>query len=1561
MRFTRPRNVLFLVLLSCLLTAAGGVAPAWAAWHPLAGAKSAAPTPPAVTAAGPPAAVTVEFSLEGLDIARVTVGGAEYSVVRLPDASPLLRRGEPELPVVARTVALPERGRPQVKVVEAQWEEIPAPPPLPSKGNLTRDVDPATVPLTFGPVYGGDGVYPEQPAALGRPFVLRDVRGVSLRLFPVRYDFARGVLQVLRRAVVEITTTGDGGENPLTITHRGVDPQFARIYRRLLLNDTAAKYATVAEPGRMLVVTADAYQGAVAPFVEWKRQRGLPVEVITTSSVGGTAAGIQAAIASRYAEPEGLTYVVLVGDIDDVPTNSGTYEGADSDPIYGMVAGDDLYPDLFVSRISAQNATEVQIQVNKFIRYERDPDTGAAATWYHRATGIASNEGSPTDYERCDLLRDDLLNYTFTLVDQIYQPTGTTADITAALNDGRSLINYLGHGSGTSWASVTFTNSDVAALTNGWAHPWILDVSCSNGDFSLATCFAEAWLRAGTPAQPTGAVATYSASTSAAWVPPTVMQAHAVDLLVGEQANTLGALYFYGGMQVLDDYPGDEGHQLIEQYNIFGDCSLVVRTDEPTAPLVSHDAFVPLGAASFTVETGVPGAMAALSRDGQLLGSATADAAGTAVIPLDPPVTEAGDLTLTVTGYNLVPVIETVPAIAPSVVTVAPDTIVALQPDTLVVTVHDADGVTPLPGVDVWAEGLDYATAPVPTDSLGVARLAVQYAYGPSLDVVGRRAGDGYDLFRVSITVLAQPLTAPDLWVTTDIGLADRFPRNLPAVLHGAAADSGVVLHAVLPSGADSVTTDSVLTLTVPDDGEVTGILARPGCDLYTETFPVIVPYGTLAGTVTADGAPAAGATVTALSGGSEVFQVVTGADGAYAAPDSLPVDTYHLTVSLFGYVTAEEDVFVAYGANVHDIDLAPAPTGVLSGTVTDADSGAPLAAAVEVRRADTGELYATADADSTTGQYAVPDLPFADYAVTWRAFHYRPLVQTVTIDSAAVVRDAALTPVAGNILIVDDDAVAKSVAPDKRDPKTGHVIAPGYVQPTRRSADTLQARLEALGYAVTVEAAAVTDPTAWPGYDLLVVACGDNTSPLSDTALRTALVDYTTAGGHLLLEGGEVAYSHNGDAAFAADVMHVSAWNGDQSGDLVVSDPGHAVASTPQSLPSPLPVSYAGYGDQDAVTPAADAALPLTWSAAASEGGVVCFDPNPAPEGGQIVFFTFDFAAADSAGGAALLENAVTWLLTPEVGDAAVSGTVTLPGSPADGVTVTASPGGGSVVTAADGTYQLTGLFAGTYIIRAAKPGWTTVADTVTLAAGEELAGVDFTLYRTTETTLCADPALAIPDNDSAGVADTLWVSAPGQTVSEVAVRVDITHTYQGDLVVELVSPAGTVVTLHDRTGGSTDDIHLWYPDDAAPAGDLSVLAGQPADGAWILRVRDQASYDTGTLDHWCVRLTLPDYTTGVTEAPRRLALAPASPNPFNPSTRLAFALPQAGEVSLRIYDAAGRLVRTLVAGRLPAGEHRVVWRGRDDGGRSVAAGVYFARLRTGAGERITKLSLVK
>jgi hypothetical protein len=93
---------------------------------------------------------------------------------------------------------------------------------------------------------------------------------------------------------------------------------------------------------------------------------------------------------------------------------------------------------------------------------------------------------------------------------------------------------------------------------------------------------------------------------------------------------------------------------------------------------------------------------------------------------------------------------------------------------------------------------------------------------------------------------------------------------------------------------------------------------------------------------------------------------------------------------------------------------------------------------------------------------------------------------------------------------------------------------------------------------------------------------------------------------------------------------------------------------------------------------------------------------------------------------------------------------------------------------------------------------------------------------------------------------------------------------------------------------------------------------------------------------------------------SPSPLALT-AAPNPFNPQTVLHYGVPVTGDVRLTVYDVRGQRVRGLVSGVVTAGEHTVVWDGRDGAGRRQPSGVYLARLTVGDHAVSRRLTLLQ
>jgi subtilisin-like proprotein convertase family protein len=116
------------------------------------------------------------------------------------------------------------------------------------------------------------------------------------------------------------------------------------------------------------------------------------------------------------------------------------------------------------------------------------------------------------------------------------------------------------------------------------------------------------------------------------------------------------------------------------------------------------------------------------------------------------------------------------------------------------------------------------------------------------------------------------------------------------------------------------------------------------------------------------------------------------------------------------------------------------------------------------------------------------------------------------------------------------------------------------------------------------------------------------------------------------------------------------------------------------------------------------------------------------------------------------------------------------------------------------------------------------------------------------------ASPNLAIPDNHSVGISDTINIAKTGKLV-DIEVSVAIVHPFIGDLSVELLSPAGSSVVLHDNTGANQDNINTTYTAVSTPR--LELLRGEPIKGDWRLRVRDLQGDDTGHLKTWSVKLT--------------------------------------------------------------------------------------------------------
>lgn len=605
---------------------------------------------------------TLQYRIGSFEKALVNINGEPWYHISMPKEGITQDKGMPQLPVYNRSIIIDNTALMAVEMYDVQYEDFEI-PVAPSKGVITRDIDPASVPYSFDKAYTRDEFYPGEIVSLSEPYIMRDFRGIVVRATPFAYNPVIKVLRVFTSFKVRIHSVGKDTLNTLVTTRDTISRDFQPIYENRFLNWDSFRYTPVDDSyGKLLVICHTNYMSTILPYVNWKKQKGIPTELVEWSTIGTTSAQLQTYIQNRYNADNDISYVQLVGDAPQIPSLSSG--GGGSDPTFSLVAGSDNYPDIFIGRFSAETTAQVTAQIDKAIKYERDATT--ADNWLSRALGIASAEGGgsqgdngESDITHMNGIRTDLLGYGYTSVDQVYDPGAAASTVTTNVNAGRGFINYVGHGSDTSWVTTGFSSTNASALTNGTKTPVIMDVACVNGNFVSLTCFAEAWQRNANG----GSVSIYASSINQSWNSPMRAQDHFTDLLIADSKSSVGGYYYNASCDMMDVYgntAGSDGVNMFKTWHIFGDASLMMRSKTPTAMTVSHPSNITSGTTSLSVSTGVANSLVAITYNNTIYGRGLTNSAGSATITLSSPPTGVLNYTVTATAYNRVTYVGTI-------------------------------------------------------------------------------------------------------------------------------------------------------------------------------------------------------------------------------------------------------------------------------------------------------------------------------------------------------------------------------------------------------------------------------------------------------------------------------------------------------------------------------------------------------------------------------------------------------------------------------------------------------------------------------------------------------------------------------------------------------------------------------------------------------------------------------------------------------------------------------------------------------------------------------------
>ncbi len=533
--------------------------------------------------------IKLDFDLGNYEIGQTIKNGVVYSTINFEHSVTTKKNGFAELPFINATVQLSNTKNVTAEIIANDYVEYQLDNPLlPSRGTIYRNQDPSSIPYKIADTSITDEFYPGKIAEAMEPFIIRDVRGNLVYVYPFQYNAQRNVLRVYENVTVKLTENGSTPINPINNAPQNITRAMNSLYKTVFINYSETRFDNeLDELGSILVIHTPRDADAMAPYIEWKREKGFTVYVEEVS----TGTNVTSLVSTQYSSHNDILYVQLVGDWADI--SGTTIGGTATDPTLGCVAGGDVYPDLIVGRFSAANAAQVTIQVDKTIGYEKTPELGG--DWYGKGLGIGSSEGAgigddgETDTQHIDVIKEDKL--------------------------------------------LPFTYSDVAEAygnpSNGDKLPFIISVACVNGNFQTNECFAEAWLKKSGG----GAVAMIASTINMSWAPPMKGQDYINDLLVGGydyavhpgqngittdvQKTTFGAVCLNGSiLMVTEDYGG--GLVELRHWTIFGDASLQVRTDTPELLSLSNTAVLAGVDFSTNITAGgspIANAMVTLSQD----------------------------------------------------------------------------------------------------------------------------------------------------------------------------------------------------------------------------------------------------------------------------------------------------------------------------------------------------------------------------------------------------------------------------------------------------------------------------------------------------------------------------------------------------------------------------------------------------------------------------------------------------------------------------------------------------------------------------------------------------------------------------------------------------------------------------------------------------------------------------------------------------------------------------------------------------------------------------------
>ena len=486
--------------------------------------------------------VNINFSVESYSRHQMSIKGEQMEKINVDGSFLFNDEGAPDLPVINRYIAVPQGATAIVNITNSRVEHLGKMDILPAAG---IPLDTEKGPLEYkknNEIYLSNNLYPSKAVVISEPMKIRGLDVVMLSINPFQYNPVTKEVIVNRDLEIDIEFSGGNG-------HFGEDKYRNRfwdpILRDAVINDESISFDYDSNRGTkstgcdyLIIIPDDDDFMAWADTIKVFRQRqGILTNVVTISEVGGnTSSAIEAYINDAYNNWDiPPAAVLLLADYGNsgVGITSPIYDSyCISDNKYADVNNDHL-PDITFARMTARNAVELELLVNKALNYERNPPTNPGfydnpitamgwqtERWFQICSEVIAGyftnvlgkspvrenalyDGSPSDGWSSATNTSTIINY-FGASGLGYIPDtpwylndfgGNATRVNNDINAGAFLLQHRDHGNVTVWGEPSYNNSNVSGTTNTDL-TYIFSINCLTGKFNTGgDCLVEKFHR----------------------------------------------------------------------------------------------------------------------------------------------------------------------------------------------------------------------------------------------------------------------------------------------------------------------------------------------------------------------------------------------------------------------------------------------------------------------------------------------------------------------------------------------------------------------------------------------------------------------------------------------------------------------------------------------------------------------------------------------------------------------------------------------------------------------------------------------------------------------------------------------------------------------------------------------------------------------------------------------------------------------------------------------------------------------------------------------------------